>query len=276
MFDGLREKWRKSREAKAAKQAVYDAIDSGDPAEAQKALAAASMVEIDDQEKGMFVRAAIKSQNLQVFKEVLAYTDDPNIEIRYSITQNDRTTNYCYSPISYAIGVASTHDISLWLANNPQVNIAGELMDSAKSNGMQDVALVLMKRIADLRRQEAALLDREAAQPTDPAMAVPSSPAAEIASPAAAATNDNGETWALMGTTSVARVTSSPVINRKLTEIFDFEARERVLITENLKTEKETIGLPESFDKISAATIQRAEEALKSLSGAASKRSFKL
>ncbi|TAL27076.1 MAG: hypothetical protein EPN97_18125, partial [Alphaproteobacteria bacterium] len=82
MFDGLREKWRKSREAKAAKQAVYDAIATGDPAETQKALEAASKVEIDDQEKGLFVRAAIKSQNLQVFKEVLAYTDNPNIEIR--------------------------------------------------------------------------------------------------------------------------------------------------------------------------------------------------
>lgn len=223
--------------------------------------------------KGLFIRAAIKTQNLQVFKEVLAWTDNPNIEIRYSITQNERTTNYCYSPIAYAIGVASTHDISLWLANNPRVNIAGELMDSAKSNGMQDVALVLMKRIADLRRQEAALLEKEAAQPADPSMAAPSSPAAEV-TPAAAA--DTGETWALMGATSVARVTSSPVISRKLTEIFNFEARERVQITENLKTGVETIGQPEKFDNLSPATLRRAEEMMKSLSEGGTKRSFTL
>jgi hypothetical protein len=275
MFDGLREKWRRSREAKAAKQAVYDAIGTGDAAETQKALQGARGIEISDEDKGLFVRAAIKSQNLQVFKEVIAYTDDPNILICYSITQNERTTNYRYSPIAYAIGVAGTHDISLWLANNPRVNIAGELMDSAKSNGMQDVALVLMKRIADLRRQEAALLDKEAAQPSDPAMAVPSSPAAEIASPAAA--SENGETWALMGATSVARVTASPVINRKLTEIFNFEARERVQITENLKTGVETIGQPEKFDNIAPATLRRAEEMMKALSSdGGHKRSFSL
>lgn len=270
MFDGLREKWRKSREAKAAKQAVYDAIGTGNPVSVKKSLDAARQVEISTEDKGLFVRAAIKSQNLQVFKEVLAYADNPNIEIRYSVSQNDRTTNYCYSPIAYAIGVASTHDISLWLANNPRVNIAGELMDAAKSNGMQDVALVLMKRIADLRRQEAALLDKEAGVPVDPELSSPQ------ATPAAAAVNDNGETWALMGTTSVARVTSSPVINRKLTEIFNFESRERVQITENLKTGVETIGRPEKFDSLAPATIRRAEEMMKSLSEGGTKRSFTL
>ncbi|MEZ0225181.1 MAG: hypothetical protein ACAH83_11550 [Alphaproteobacteria bacterium] len=273
MFDGLKEKWRKSREAKAAKQAVYDAIGTGDPTVTQKALQAASRVEISDEEKGLFVRAAIKSQNLPVFREVVAYTDDPNIEIKYTVSTSDSSKTYRFSPIAYAIGVASTHDISLWLANNPRVNITGEYMDSAKSNGMQDVALVLMKRIADLRRQEAALLDKEAGQPTDPALSAPSSPAAAIA-PAAA--ESNGETWALMGPTSIARVTSSPVINRQLTEIFNFESRERVQITENLKTGVETIGQPEKFDKLAPATIRKAEEMMKSLTDSGHKRSFSL
>lgn len=272
MFDGLREKWRKSKEAKAAKQAVYNAIDAGDPAAVRKAFEVVRKVEIDGEEKGLFVRAAIKSQNLQVFKEAIAYTDDPNIEIRYSITQNERTTNYCYTPIGYAIGVTGTHDISLWLANNPRVNISGEYMDAAKNNGMQDVALVLMKRIADLRRQEAALLDKEAAQPEDPGIAVPSSAVAQVAAPA-----KKGETWALMSDTSVAHVTSSDVIGRKLTEIFNFESRERVIITENLKTGAESVGQPESFDKISPVTLKRAEDMLKSLNTeGGSKRSFSL
>ena len=273
MFDALRERMRKNREKKKRVQAVYDAIPTDNPDRVKQALDALKDVELTTGEKGDFVKAAINNQTVPVFKEVLAFADDPNIEIKNTVRRGDNYVTYTYSPIGFAIQVARTHDISLLLANNPRTNISGELMDAAKNGGMQDVAIVLTKRIADLRRQEAALLDREAgeATATDPA-----GPAA-VTTPAAAVAAEGNETWTLVAKQSVAHVTNMEALNRKITEIFNFESRERVLITENLKTGAETVGTPESFDTIAPANVQRAADMLKSLtSDGGAKRTFSL
>ena len=268
MFDGLREKWRKSREIKAAKKAVYNAIDSGDAAGVKAALDALGDAPVDAQEKGWFLKRAIESHSLPAFKEVLSFVGDPNTEITYSITRNDTRYNYRYSPIDYAVTKICTHDISLWMANNPRTVISDDLMESAKKGGMQDVALVLTKRSAELRRQEAALLDKEASKPADAEIAAPLPAAAEA--PAADAE------WALVAKQSVAHVTKMEVLSRKITEIFNFETRERVIITENLKSGAETVSQPDSFDKIAPANVQRAADMLKSLTDGGPKRSFTL
>lgn len=146
---------------------------------------------------------------------------------------------------------------------------SGEDMDEARRQGMTDVGMVLAKRIADMRRQEAAELDKEAGEKVEAIPAV----ATETPVPPSAKSAD---TWALMSENSIAHVTSSEVIGRKLTEIFNFDARERVQISENLKTGVETLGQPEKFDTLSPAVIQRAQDMLKALNGDNAKRSFKL
>ncbi len=271
MFDKLREKWRKNRETKRAKDAVYTAIANSDADGVKQALDILRGYEVEDSDRAGFMRRSIDNHSLSVFKEVVAFVDDPNIEISYQVTRNDHTYTYRYSPIGYAISKICTHDISLWLANNPRVNLSDDLIDNAKKGGMQDVALVLTKRSADLKRQEAAQLDREAEKPMDGATSAEK--------PAPAAANDAApapQGWVRVAENSVAHVTPMEPLGRKITEIFNFETRERLIITENLKTGAETFSQPESFDAISAANVQRAADALKSLSGDGQKKTFSL
>jgi len=268
MFDNLREKWRKKRELKERREAAYEAVKSGSEENVKEALEA---VRNDGIDKGWCLKLAIERQDLKIFKALMVFVDDPNQPISYEVYNSNRRENetYTYSPIDYALSVKSTHDISLWLASNPRTNITGKMLDAARNNGMQDVGAVLAKRIADLRRQEAAQLDIEAGG--EPTLA---STITEVS-----ADDSNlgpGESWALMSKTSIAHVTSSAAIGRKLTEIFDFASRERVQITENLKTGAESIGKPERFDALAEDGISRAEAMLKQLNAEASKKSFRL
>jgi hypothetical protein len=93
----------------------------------------------------------------------------------------------------------------------------------------------------------------------------------DVAAPAPAA-NENkpaasGETWALMNATTIAKIAEMPLLNRKITEIFNFESRERLIISENLKTGAETLGVAESFTTLADAVLARAADELKKAGG---------
>jgi hypothetical protein len=257
MFDKIREKWRKKRELKARWNVALEAIDADGADGVKHALEALRNDTLDDEDRAALLKKAINRQDVPVFREVLAFVGDPNVLIKWSETSGDRTINHSYTPLGYAIGWKRTHDISLALANNAETRVNDELMESAKKEGMQDVAAVLAKRLADLRRREAAVLDKEAVKPGDVEEAAVPAPA-EAAKPAP-------EAWTLVTPTSVAHVTTSEALGRKLTEIFNFDNRERVLITENLKTGAESIAPAESFDNLGPETLQRAEQALRRL-----------
>jgi uncharacterized protein len=92
-------------------------------------------------------------------------------------------------------------------------------------------------------------------------------PRAPSLAPAAPDATSEGETWTLLGKARVAQVGTYASVGRKLTEIFNFENRERVLITENLKTGVETMGQPEKFETLGAETVQRAEDKFRALGG---------
>ena len=97
--------------------------------------------------------------------------------------------------------------------------------------------------------------------------------------PAAVAAPE-GDSWTLMGPARVAQIGSYPAAGRRITEIFNFESRERVIITENLKTGAETTTQPEKFEALAEAVVKQAEEQWKALGGAlpdkSQKRSFNL
>jgi hypothetical protein len=65
---------------------------------------------------------------------------------------------------------------------------------------------------------------------------------------------------------------SQAKLGRKITEIFNFESRERLIITENLKPGAETLGQPEKFETLGEAVITRAEAARNQLG----RKTFKL
>ena len=286
MFDKLREKWRKQRENKARWNEAFTEIKSGSAESVKKVFdgwAQDKIFKLTTDNKGDLLKAAIDRQDAAIFREVLICADDPNATITYSTYSNNTQYNHSYSPIYYAIEKKGTHDISLTLASNPRVTITDGLLESARNSGMQDVAAVLATRIAELRRQEAQQLDQEAAAANGTAPAVTPAPAAPEKIPAndkgdaaIAAPNAPTDEWALMSEKSVAHVTASPVIGRKLTEIFNFENRERVIISENLKTGAETIGAGEAFDKLSPDTVKRAEEKLRQLTAESAKKTFNL
>ncbi len=266
MFDNLRYKWRQKREREERQQAVYDAIKSGDEKAVKGVLAAAYPDDLDKDGKGWALKLSIDGQDLKVFRAVVEHIGGPNHPVVYSDTSGSNTYNYSYTQIDYALSVKRTHDISLWLASDPRTEIKGKMLDDAKKGGMQDVASVLAKRIAEIRREEAAQLDREAA----------GAPAPIATEPANDSNLGAGESWALMSKTSIAHVTTAEAIGRKLTEIFNFESRERVLITENLKTGAENMGKPEGFDTLNETSIKAAESMLKQLNAQAAGKTFTL
>jgi ankyrin repeat protein len=79
----------------------------------------------------------------------------------------------------------------------------------------------------------------------------------------------NADAWVLMGEQTVAHVSVTPALARRITEIFNFESRERYIISENLKTQAENVTTPVSFDATPEKALQRALDALRDLGGQA-------
>jgi len=63
--------------------------------------------------------------------------------------------------------------------------------------------------------------------------------------------------WSLFGASKLAHVEFSPVLERKLTEIFNFESRDRMVVFENLRTGAEKIMPLESFDALPEETLRK-------------------
>ncbi len=79
----------------------------------------------------------------------------------------------------------------------------------------------------------------------------------------------DAEAWVLMGEEKVARVSVHPALLRRLTEVFNFESRERFTISENLRTQAETVTQPMSFDATPEGLLDKALRALRDLGGKA-------
>lgn len=116
------------------------------------------------------------------------------------------------------------------------------------------------------------------AEPQHPAPVVeqkplPAAVAVPVAQPVVIATPQNStndmEVWTLAGTHSIAHITVMPVLNKKLTELFNFESRERVTFSENLSSKAELMGPHQSFDTISDDALQTAFNEYKRLGGKA-------
>jgi hypothetical protein len=92
-----------------------------------------------------------------------------------------------------------------------------------------------------------------------------------VPAPAAVASeNAAAEKWTLVGKNRIAHYGAYPEIGRKITEIFNFESRERTVITENLKTGAETLSPPESFDNLSEDALLKALSEFRAAGGTAS------
>ncbi|MBI1214346.1 MAG: hypothetical protein GC185_00840 [Alphaproteobacteria bacterium] len=152
-----------------------------------------------------------------------------------------------------------------WAADKGYADVAAALLDAGASLDILDSAghapLTVAKKKNNpqiVRLIEAAMAARAEKAPTP-------QPA-----PVFAAQNTDGETqdkWVLTGGKRVAHISACPEINRKLTEIFNFESRERLTISENLKTGAESMTPPASFDTLGDETLAAAFKAYQNLGG---------
>ena len=79
------------------------------------------------------------------------------------------------------------------------------------------------------------------------------------------------ETWVLMGTEQIAHIGVYPEAEKKITKIFNFASRERLILSENLGTQAETSFPVTSFGDLPDAVIEKAFEEFKKLGGTADK-----
>ncbi|MFN7114277.1 MAG: ankyrin repeat domain-containing protein [Alphaproteobacteria bacterium] len=77
----------------------------------------------------------------------------------------------------------------------------------------------------------------------------------------------SGESWLRVGAHSIAQVQTMVPLNRRITHLFNFESRERMTISENLKTGAEVTLPPQSFDTIDRAAIETASAELQRQGG---------
>ena len=75
------------------------------------------------------------------------------------------------------------------------------------------------------------------------------------------------EIWELATPTTVAKISTIPALQRKITEIFNFETRERKTVTLNLKTGQDLPPETESFEQISDDALAIARGKMKTLGG---------
>jgi hypothetical protein len=80
---------------------------------------------------------------------------------------------------------------------------------------------------------------------------------------------ETSEAWVRMGNKAIAHVGVYPEAGRRLTDIFNFESRQHVLVNENLKTRIELSTQPVSFDSLPQATLEKALEEFTKAGGTA-------
>lgn len=148
-------------------------------------------------------------------------------------------------------------------AQNGHASVVGKLLEAGARPDIEDnqkmTALVWARQqnssAPTIRLLEEAEKDTRSKEATALTATVNVMPASEA------------ETWVLMGDHQVARVGVYPALGRKLTEVFNFESRERLVISENLKTGAENLTPFTPFDAMSDSLVEKALQAFRRLGG---------
>ena len=159
------------------------------------------------------------------------------------------------TPLHWAVENNSVLAIEFLLARGASTTIKN-------SDGQTPLERALTRNFEQpIRLLEAAKKESESARPPPAVISAP----VRATAPAAAAGAEGGETWVLMAADKAAHVGIYPAIDRKITEVFNFASRERLIITENLKTGAESVTPPEKFESLPEAVLRAATDALSRL-----------
>lgn len=159
----------------------------------------------------------------------------------HDIDQRDR--QHGYTPLQWAVYYNRMQMVEFLLEQGA---------DTQAKNNKGNTALQLAR---DRNNDSIAYLLEQREKPVRPGYDLPDT--AEKAT----------EKWLPMGDGKIAQVGIYPALERKLTEIFNFESRERIVISENLRTGTENMAQPQSFDTLEEATLQKAAAAYRHLGG---------
>jgi hypothetical protein len=189
--------------------------------------------------------------------------------IRAGANANTHDANYVY-PLHKAAAAGEMDVVKALVAAGADVNVRTRDTEDtplhlAITNGRRGVAEYLVQKgaridIAGKDGKTAAQLAKEAGAKMQ-----------LIVDPQTAA-NENMrqppvEVWELATPTQVAKISTLPALQRKITEIFNFETRERSTVSRNLKTGAEAVGDSEPFASLSDDVVAIARAQLKTLGG---------
>lgn len=147
-----------------------------------------------------------------------------------------------------------------WAVSRGHANVAEALVQAGARLDMPDKK---GRTPMDIARQVGAHMVKILETPPKP-VPVPAPEAAEekqtaaVAPVPAAVTYEGSDKWVRTGENHVTHIGEYPAVNRKLTEIFNFETRERLVVNENLKTGAETVSPVESFDTVAESALRKA------------------
>ncbi len=217
---------------------------SGEAKIVKALIAAGAKVNVRDSSAKYPVTYAAQNGNVDLLETLAAAEADLNLR-----------DNSGYTPLHYAVMYGRIVMVEKLLE-------LGARTDLKDNDGLTPLQLAKSR---DATRIVEILTDSEKIAS---AAAIPM-PASISASASPEMSAGGTEQWVLMGEARLAYIGSWPGLGRKLTEIFNFESRERLTITENLKTGTESVTQPVSFDDIGDAAVAKALVAFRQLGGIA-------
>lgn len=199
------------------------------------------LFELGNEDNPPLLHIVAASDNIALAKALLRHGADINAKDQRGNTALHRAADAYWN-----------RDMQRFLADSgarPDIkNDAGQTpLDLALRYGSSDTSKILVDATDKLISKNATPITAEASHMPD----------------------NSAEEWVMMGDTQVARVGLYPETGRRLTHIFNFESRERLIISENLKTGAENITQPEKFDTLEEAHVAAALEAYRKLGGKA-------
>lgn len=147
--------------------------------------------------------------------------------------------------------------------------IRKEVTDAQKRTALSHAQQYALKEMVDLLQEPVKLAEVPIKPVEKPAPATVAKKTFAPPPPSRERTPQDSEAWSLAGKNSVAHTATYPSLGRKLTEIFNFESRERLVITENLGLGTETMSPKESFDAIGEDALLLALKEFRRLGGQA-------
>ncbi len=183
---------------------------------------------------------------------------------------NTHDLNYVY-PLHKAAGAGETDIVKALLAAGADVNVRTKDTEDtplhfAITGGRRGIAelLVAARARIDIAGKDGKTA-AQLAKDTGPKMY-------EIVDPGAKEREYNPlptptENWDLVTPMSVSKISVIPALNRRITEIFNFETQERTTISQNMKTNAETVTPPEAFSGLVDGVVDLAAKKLQLLGG---------